>query len=186
MSAGVTARTLSTASIEGTTLYLTFGDAVTELTAGTPYIIKWDAGETDIVSPTFSGVTISSTVHPYDNGQDGNARVRFLGTYCSTTFNNEDKSILFLGGENKLYYPVSGARIGACRAYFQLCNSVAVKEFKLSFGEDVETGIVSTEEGRSKMEEVSGGWYTISGVKLNAKPTAPGIYIHNGSKVAIK
>ena len=30
------------------------------------------------------------------------------------------------------------------------------------------------------------GWYTISGVKLNAQPTEKGIYIFNGKKVAIQ
>ena len=41
--AGATARALTSASISGTTLTLTFGDAVTTLEAGTPYIIKWTA-----------------------------------------------------------------------------------------------------------------------------------------------
>ena len=43
--AGATARPLTSASItnEGTTLSLSFGDAVTTLKAGTPYIIKWIA-----------------------------------------------------------------------------------------------------------------------------------------------
>ena len=63
--AGATARALESASISGSTLTLTFGDAVTTLEAGTPYIIKWtaDANYVDddahnIVSPVFSGVTI--------------------------------------------------------------------------------------------------------------------------------
>ena len=29
-------------------------------------------------------------------------------------------------------------------------------------------------------------WYTLSGMKLNAQPTAAGIYIHNGKKVVVK
>ena len=41
--AGATARPLTAASISGSTLTLTFGDAVTTLEAGTPYIIKWIA-----------------------------------------------------------------------------------------------------------------------------------------------
>ena len=32
----------------------------------------------------------------------------------------------------------------------------------------------------------SAPWYTINGVKLTGKPTAPGIYIHNGKKVVVK
>ncbi|MBR5744439.1 MAG: hypothetical protein IKX94_03835, partial [Muribaculaceae bacterium] len=29
-------------------------------------------------------------------------------------------------------------------------------------------------------------WYTISGIRLTEKPTAAGIYIHNGKKVLVK
>ena len=115
--AGATARPLNSASISGSTLTLTFGDAVTTLKAGTPYIIKWASGD-NIVSPVFSGVTIDKTDRSYDNGISGDNRVRFLGTYKSTTFDAEDKSILLMGGANTLYYPQSGAGIGAQRAYF--------------------------------------------------------------------
>ena len=67
------ARPLTEGGISGTTLNLTFGDAVTELVTGTPYIIKWDGGN-DIVSPVFSGVTIDATMHPYDSGEaDGDS-----------------------------------------------------------------------------------------------------------------
>ena len=100
--AGATARPLTSASISGSTLNLTFGDAVTTLEAGTPYIIKWaadanyvDDDEHNIVSPVFSGVTIDADADGnYDNGVSGVERVRFLGTYKSTAFDAEDKSIL--------------------------------------------------------------------------------------------
>ena len=41
--AGATAKTLTDASLTGTTVSMTFGDAVETLQAGVPYIIKWDA-----------------------------------------------------------------------------------------------------------------------------------------------
>ena len=31
-----------------------------------------------------------------------------------------------------------------------------------------------------------GAWYTLSGMKFNAKPTKKGIYINNGKKYAIQ
>ena len=136
--AGATARALESASISGSTLTLTFGDAVTTLKAGTPYIIKWASGD-NIVSPVFSGVTIDKTDRSYDNGISGDNRVRFLGTYKSTTFDAEDKSILLLGGENKLYYPAAGAGIGAQRAYFKIGDDGALlarrlTAFNIDFG----------------------------------------------------
>ena len=30
------------------------------------------------------------------------------------------------------------------------------------------------------------GWYTVSGIKLNGKPSLRGVYIHNGQKITIK
>ena len=31
-----------------------------------------------------------------------------------------------------------------------------------------------------------GGWYTLSGIKLNGKPQEQGVYIHNGKTVFVK
>ena len=37
----------------------------------------------------------------------------------------------------------------------------------------------------SKSQVTSESWYSISGLKLNGKPTAEGIYIHNGKKIVV-
>ena len=196
--AGATARPLTSASISGTTLTLTFGDAVTTLEAGTPYIIKWtaDANYVDddahnIVSPVFSGVTIDADADGnYDNGISGDNRVRFLGTYKSTTFDAEDKSILLMGGENTLYYPTAGAGIGAQRAYFKIGSDGALlarrlTAFNIDFGDDDNTtGIISTTNYTNYTN--SDAWYSLDGVRLNGKPSAKGVYINNGKKVVIK
>ena len=125
--AGATARALESASISGSTLNLYFDENVTTLVAGTPYIIKWESGEdlteSDLV---FNGVTIDATDRSYDNGTSGDERVRFLGTYKSTAFDAEDKSILLMGGANTLYYPTAGAGIGAQRAYFKIGSDGAL------------------------------------------------------------
>ena len=185
---GATARALESASISGTTLNLTFGDAVTTLQAGTPYIIKWTSGD-NIVSPVFSGVTIDATDNSYDNGQSGNLRVQFLGTYKSTSFDAEDKSILFMGDGNMLYYPQSGASIGAQRAYFKIGDDDAaparqLTAFRINFGDDEATGIISTTNYTNDTN--SDAWYTLDGRRLSAKPSRAGVYIYNGVKVAIK
>ena len=119
---GAVARPLTGASISGSTLNLTFGDAVTELKAGTPYIIKWASGD-NIVNPKFKDVTIDATDRSFDNGAKGDERVRFIGVYKSIAFDGEDKSVLLLGGANTLYHPVSGAGVGALRAYFKIGDS---------------------------------------------------------------
>ena len=183
------ARPLNEASISGTTLNLTFGDAVTELEAGTPYIIKWESGD-NIVSPVFNSVIIDATTHDYDNSVSGDDRVRFLGTYKSTAFNAEDKSILLMGGENKLYYPSNGAGIGAQRAYFKIGGDGALARqltsFSIDFGGDDNTTSLNEELRVNNEESAADLWYTLSGQKLQGKPTVPGIYVNKGRKVVIK
>ena len=57
------------------------------------------------------------------------------------------------------------------------------KEF-LNIVEDLPTGIVSIDNSQSTID--NDVWFTLSGVRLNGKPTIPGIYIVNGLKVVIK
>ena len=193
--AGATARALESASISGTTLTLTFGDAVTTLKAGTPYIIKWtadanyvDDDEHNIVSPVFSGVTINATDRSYDNGESDDTQVRFLGTYKYTAFDSEDKSILFLGAANKLYYPQNGASLGAQRAYFKIGtdggSARQITDFEIDFGDSSETtGILNSQISNLNSSDA---WYTIDGRKLSGKPSVKGVYVNNGRKVIIK
>ena len=195
---GATARPLTDASISSTTLNLTFGSAVSTLEAGTPYIIKWtrandyvDDDSHNIVSPVFSGVTVSTASNNYDNSAEGDLRVRFLGTYKSTTFDANDNSILLMGGSNTLYYPMSGAGIGACRAYFKLGNDGALlahhmTDFNIEFDDDA-TSIESLFPDTSPSREGStSAWYTLSGTRLSAQPTQPGLYLNNRRMVVIK
>ena len=187
--AGATARPLSSASISGTILNLEFGNAVDELEAGTPYIIKWDAAETNIVAPVFNGVTIDKTDNSFTSGS-GDTRVRFLGTYKSTAFDAEDKSILFLGDANTLYYPTRGAGIGAQRAYFKIGSDAALARrltaFNIDFGDDEATGIISIENGKLTIDNASDAWYSLDGRKLQGKPSVKGVYVNKGRKVVIK
>jgi hypothetical protein len=189
---GAVARPLTEGGISGTTLNLTFGEAVTELVAGTPYIIKWYGGD-DIVSPVFSGVTIDATMHPYDSGEaEGDQRVRFTGTYSSMEFGETDNSILLMGGENMLYYPTTGAGLGAQHAYFKIGGDGAkarrITGFSIDFGDSETTGIISAEANSSlfTIHSSLSDWYTLDGRRLSGKPTRSGIYINGGRKVVIK
>ena len=101
--AGATARTLNSASITtgetGSTLTLTFGDPVTKLVAGTPYIIKWATGD-DLVNPTFTSVTVKSATNNTDFSGGS-----FVGSYSPVGLTANDKTKLFLGAANTLYWP---------------------------------------------------------------------------------
>jgi hypothetical protein len=146
-------------------------------------------------------VTIDATDNSFDNGVSGDERVRFLGTYKSTTFTDEDKSILFLGAENALYYPQPDIdtenpanskypTIGAQRAYFKIGEDDAPQQarrltaFNIDFG-DEQTGIVSVSKD-SGSEGMAGAWFSLDGVRIDGKPTRKGLYIHNGRKEVVK
>ena len=213
---GADVRTLSSSSFDSTngelTLNFTDQGANTTIEAGKPYIIKWASGsnltETDLV---FSSKTISATTNDVsvtiDATEGQEKSITFRGTYASTTFTKENKSILLLGGGNTLYYPkpvlqnpeqaydpetnpyVTFPTIGAQRAYFQLNGLEAgeaensIKSFVLNFGDEESTAV---EMVNSKSVNNKSDWYDLSGRKLNGQPTQKGIYVNNGKKIAIK
>ena len=188
---GAIIRPLNSASISGTTLTLNFGEPVTEMEAGVPYIVKWVVAEpSTITDPSIYGIKVSKDMQPYDNKESGANRVRFIGTYDAIDFDATDQSILFLGADDNLYYPEKGAHIGAFRAYFKIgeddqpAASRRITDFNIEFEEDETTEVESVESLELRVE--SEGWWTISGVKLEGKPTEKGVYIHNGKKVVIK
>ena len=181
--------TLSTATFAEGTLTLTFEDA-TEIVAGKSYIIKWTSG--DDFTPTFEGVTVSSAAPTDVAGTAAN----FHGIYTPYSTGGENKSMLYLGASNKLYYPSADMTINAFRAYFTL-NGIeagpasssapaAARAFVLNFGDgDGATGILSL-SADSKDSEDNAAWYDMQGRRLSGKPTASGIYINNGNKIVIK
>jgi hypothetical protein len=196
--AGVEARTVAVASITGETLNLTFSNPVTTLEAGVPYIIKWenDTENPTIVNPVFNGVTVDAEPHNYDSDAETvlnyatDARVRFLGTYDALSFSTADSNILMMGGNNTLYYPGTGAGLGACRAYFKIGedsgSQAKIRSFNMNFDEGTESGIIDLKAPVMDERNATDGWYTLSGVRLNGKPTEKGMYIHGGKKVMIK
>ena len=163
----------------------------TEITKGKPYIIKWTSGE-DIADPVFNNVDGTNMTANTTTVKSSDNYVTFRGTYDPVTFEANDRTKLFLGSANTLYYPSADVTVNAFRAYFQLNNGLTagdpaapnapgVRTFNLNFGEE-STGISSTPN-----PSMNGGeWYDLQGRRLNTKPTASGLYIHNGLKVAIK
>ena len=189
-------RALSSASLsdEGVlTLNFTAEGAITSITAGQPYIVKWTGSAGQYVeNPVFTNVTVSSTA-PADVAFTG---VAFKGTYDWQEYTTVNKSILFLGTDNMLYYPQpsggTNPTIGAFRAYFELSGTTQARQFVLNFGDGSEdTGIVSISkesgnQGNNPEFLNSLDYYTLDGVKLDGKPTKKGLYIHGGKRVVIK
>ncbi len=96
-----------------------------------------------------------------------------------------------MGEENTLYWPQSGATIGACRAYFQLADGITagdVNGARLFFGTTDTQGIEDVETDASRLTPHTSPTeiYSLDGKKLNHQPTRKGIYIQNGRKVVVK
>ncbi|MCR5068610.1 MAG: hypothetical protein K6A78_02200 [Prevotella sp.] len=194
---GAVARKLTATSITGDettgqTLNLTFADAGSELQAGVPYIIKWEEGD-NIIDPVFTGKAISPTEPTTVTSQDG--MVSFIGTYGTVSLAANDKSNIYFGSANKLFWPDQNVTVGAFRAYFKINETAAVNAkgitgFVIDFGENDEeaTGINEAAADSSLFTPHSSlsEWYTVDGIRLNGKPSKKGMYIHNGKKVVVE
>ena len=196
--AGATLKELSDATFADGTLTLTFAEA-TSIQAGQAYLIKWDKADgydsasedtRDIKTPVFPGVTLAKDLRDDEISTDdsGTATVTFMGTYKKLSYDADDRTVLFLGANNTLYYPQSGASIGAQRAYFKLngltVGNIVNSAIVLNFGDGETTGIGSIDNGELRID--NDDWYSLDGRKLDGKPTARGIYINNGKKFVIK
>ncbi|MBR5715579.1 MAG: chitobiase/beta-hexosaminidase C-terminal domain-containing protein [Bacteroidales bacterium] len=208
---GATVKTLESTAFANGILTLNFTDDaenLTQIEAGVPYIVKWVSGD-PVTDPNFENVTISNTLSPVTTDE-----VSFSGLYSPLTVGKEkptentssgtsteedysDRTVLYLGADNTLYYPSEAMTIGAFRAFFQLQGDLIagnpveggetggqqVRSFKLNFGD--ETGISEVSD-RSNYSERTEGWYTLDGRRLNGKPSQCGIFIYKGVKVVIQ
>jgi hypothetical protein len=156
-------------------------NTVYRATGGYLYFVKWTGGE-NVTSPTFSGVVID----PYSDSPHADY-VDQYGTFKPVILEADDKTVLYLGADNKLYYPKSAVTINSFHGYLKLQSNLVmgdlaagVRSIELNFG-DGTTGISDV---RSKTEEVRGEYYDLQGRRV-AQPTK-GVYIVNGRKVVIK
>ena len=136
--AGATIRTLTGATFSNGVLTLTFGEAVTAIEAGKPYIVKWEKGNDSgtIISPSFQNVTIQQTTTTVDVTAGD---VTFTGTFGPVPLTAGNKAKLYLGADNKLYYATSDLTVNSFRGYFVLSENVqpnAVSSLVLDFGEE--------------------------------------------------
>jgi hypothetical protein len=181
--------------------------------------VKWDKDDDydtnpadyDITNPVFKFVKIPSdytdaeaiaTALTNAASQSDDGKVTFKGTYASQSYTEDNNSILFLGGNNTLYWPKSGATIGACRAYFELNGitvgdpSFSVRSIVFYFDDSEATSIdhsqFTIDNSPLTIDNEAGAWYTLDGRKVNSPFTIhnaqlpKGIYIHGGRKVVIK
>ena len=173
---GATVKTLASTDFSGGTLTLNFTDA-NSIEAGKPYLVKWDGtwfSSNPIQNPTFSNTTISAT----EAQAIETTYTNFVGTFSPVTLAANDKTVLFLGAGNTLYWPSADVPVNSCRAYFKLNGITAgdlptqARAFVLNFGEDEATGVREVKEVR---EVKDNSWYTLDGRRLTGKPSRAGV-----------
>ena len=153
-------------------------DAPATISAGTPFIIKWDNTGVNLVEPLFVGVTVSDNAAASVAFGDGNAS--FVGTYSPFDITNANKGyILLLTSGGKLGYSKAERTLGSCRAYFEINSANAAREFVIDFGEET-TGIQTIDHSTFNVQRSTFNVYDLQGRKV-ANPTK-GLYIVNGKK----
>ncbi len=182
--AGADIRTLTDATVTGHHVDLTFSDNVSSITAGTPYIVRWeeDTKCPTIIDPVFYGVSVSEENNDFVS-DDGH--VNFIGYYDAFTVSPSDNPLVYyLTAGNTLKYTTKERTLKACRAYFTFTASDGGSANDFTFDIDFGNGTNSIQDVRTDNEE--GTWYDLSGRCLNGKPTQKGIYVNEGHKVVIK
>lgn len=198
-------------------LYLFFYggyQTITTLEAGKPYIVKWkrvsdynanDPATYDHLNPMFENVTINNSAPVTVTSQDGT--VSFVPTYATFNRDYADRSVLFVGATNTLYYPNGAGNVSvkAFRAYFQLNGVQMPVNHSGSGGDDddddyipegggnVKAFVLDVEEDHAtpvdlKIKDEKGApvIYDLSGRKMQIGRLSKGIYIINGRKEVLK
>ena len=116
-----------------------------------------------------------------------------VGSVNAQTINAKDGDYTNMILYNGSFIPTSGGTLGANKAYLKVptsyLNGVSGAKLMMSFDNETggeTTGIHSIENEKLTVDNENGAWYTLDGRKLIGKPTLKGVYIHDGTKVAIR
>ena len=162
--------------------------------AGAAYIVK-PAGEvnTYIENPEFKNVfltarTIAESVYSQTTYTETDY-VDFMPNFTPYEIAGEDKTMLYMGAADVLYYPEAAMTINSFRAYFKLKGGITAGELENGVNTivlNLDGELTAIEHLPLTIDHSDDGWYDISGRKLNDRPTQKGLYIHGGKKVMLK
>lgn len=182
--------------IDGTQVNSGYLFTLAELTMHSFY--PKDCGGT-IDDPKFNEVTITATepvaVTFDNNGTTIEAKkCRFVGNYSPFAITDGNiNEIVYLGSDNTIGYATAARMLRNFRAHFEIptltAGTRAVTRTVLDFSghSDGTTGIkeVKSEGVKSEKSGVE-GWFSLDGRRLNGRPSAKGLYIHNGRKEVVR
>ncbi len=187
---GAILKKMASAEFSEGTLTLNFDDVIA-VEPGMPYLVKWNDGG-EVSNPTFTDVFIASWQQTAGIG----SAATFYGYYSPITLEAGDRTRLYLGSNNTLYYPSEAMTVGSCRGIFQLhgitagdleSGEVNNAPLRIVLNLDDANGDATAISAVSNEPVVASpsGWFTLDGRRLADKPTLRGIYLHNGKKVVV-
>ena len=163
-----------------------------DLQAGIPYIVYPTTIST--TSQEISGVTMACTAEPavVTKADNSGKTYTYQGIYTPTRLDNiaeDPKQVLFIGANNKFYWPNTSNPMKAFRAYFILPSTGTSSNFSLSTEEQgVSDGISLSEVIGLDIQGSPSSIYTIHGQLVGSfsDQLPKGIYIANGRKFIVK
>ena len=159
------------AALSGTTLTLT------ELT--TDQIVNKDNAV--ILKSTASPIVMTLTTTDSSNDFTGNSLQGVDNPDGKTAADPSTTYVLNNGSNGVGFYKLkAGSKLGVGKAYLEVTTNAPAY-----FGFDEGTTEITNTDFTDSTDK-AGAWYTLSGVRLNAKPTQKGLYIVNGKKIMIK
>jgi hypothetical protein len=137
--------------------------------------------DNDVVSMTATALPAYSGPTNNLRGVDDDTPISMLGdgnlyVLGMTTVNDE---------QHFGFHRYTGSTMAAHKAYVLVSGSQALAR-SLTMVFDEATGIESLTPDAAPKAQAADHWFTLDGRRLQAKPTAPGIYVNNGRKVVIK
>ena len=153
-----------------------------EIPKGTAVIIVADNNVVSMTAATdlydFSG---ANDLHGVDVDTDVDDITSALGTGTFYVL-----GMTTVGDEKHFgFHRYTGSEMAAHKAFILVDNSQAPAR-SLTMVFDEASGIESLTPDAAPKPQAADHWFTLDGRRLQAKPTAPGIYINNGKKVVIK
>ncbi len=198
--AGVKAYIVTASEGAGSLTYQAIADgdgATNTVPKGTAVMLRKEASDAKqtidipLASPTAAAISETNLLHGSDTeitttGGDAGAKYYKLSYGTDQTGNGGEDLTGVLGW---FWGAADGAAFtsAAHKAWLVLPSTAGTRGFFGLPGDDETTGIKEVKSEGVKSEE-SGveGWFSLDGRRLNGRPSAKGLYIHNGSKVAIK
>ncbi len=163
--------------------------------ANTPFLLKPTSnprtGKTNYKNVTFANVTLVEVTAKVEvSDAAGN---KCVGTYAPTTFFGEKYWYLSKGFwyGSSLYTEENPVELRALRAYIDYTENTVTSAPKIIIDEPdgtlttIDAATFNTGEFSTKASQ-DNAWYTLTGIRLNEKPTTRGVYIHQGRKIIIR